>query len=255
LSELSAPLELLAIWKAKTTSDKTERGRAEQMDTVFVAQRRGQGKEAALLLAEMGLHEGVNVAFDRAGRTVKFGMVAFDINTERELPFDSEQLTDAQRQAYLSYWAQVDQDAALKAESEYLFWLATRHPVRNGYERHGGKHLPKAKFFSVVELCGRLRNWLEEAVDEDVVGDIGTYAGRTWLEASVPNLQGDAPPVPLRIHADTKAWGIANFLCFVARCGGPENLRASRVEGRIVLSGRNGQPQFESGRWFYFSQT
>jgi hypothetical protein len=80
LSEVSAPLELLAIWKAKTTSDKTERGRAEQMDTVFVAQRRGQGKEAALLLAEMGLHEGVNVAFDRAGRTVKFGMVAFDIN-------------------------------------------------------------------------------------------------------------------------------------------------------------------------------
>ena len=87
-----------------------------------------------------------------------------------------------------------------------------------------------------------------------MVGDIGTYGGRTWVEAAVPDLQtGD--PIPLQIHADSKAFGIANFLCFLARCGGPENVRATRVAGRIVLSGRNGQPEFESGRWFYFSQT
>lgn len=221
------------------------------METVFVAQRRGH--EDLLLLAEMGLHDEVNVAFDRDGREVRLGRVAFAEESERELPFDSDLLTPEQRLAYLFHWARREQTAAVSREIEQVWADARRHPVRHGLERRGGQHLARCRSSSVRELDTSLRAWLRVAVDEDVVGDIGTYAGQTWLEAPVPDARTGAP-IPLQIHADSKAGGVARFLCFVIRCGGPENVRATRDGGRLVLMGLDGQHQLESGQWFFFSQ-
>ncbi len=222
------------------------------MDTVFVARRKGH--EGLLLLVEMGLHDGANVAFDKAGKTVRFGLVAFVEESELELPFESNRLSDEQRRAFVSHWTRYEQTAAVGHEIELLLAVAQEHPVRHNLERHGGVHLPAGPASSLVELVRRLRNWLKVAKNEDVVGDIGTYGGRTWVVAEVPDMH-TGPRIPLEIHADSKAAGIARFLAFVIRCGGPENMRATRGGGRTVLMSRDGQAELESGQWFYFSQT
>lgn len=221
------------------------------METVFVAQRKVD--KALLLLVEMGLHDGVNVAFDGAGQAVRLGRVAFVDESDQELAFESDLLSDAQRVAYVSYWTGMDQTAAVEREIRELQELARLHPIRNNLDRHGGVYLPAGQFSSIAELANHLRDWLAAARDEDVVGDIGTYAGRTWVWAAVPDLNTRAT-IPLEIHADSKAFGIARFLSFVIRCGGPEHVRATRDGGRTVLVARDGQTELESGHWFYFSQ-
>jgi hypothetical protein len=220
------------------------------METVFAARRKGD--DALLLLAEMGLHDGANVAFDGDGRTVRLGGAGFVEEPDRELPFDSPLLSEEQRLAYVAHWARHEQTAAARGEVDKLLMFARRHPFRYNRERHGGVHLDAGPS-SIVELVRRLRTWLEVAEDEDVVGDIGKYAGRTWVQAVVPDTTGS--PIPLEIHADSRAVGIARFLAFVIRCGGPQNVTASRGGGRTVLKSRDGQVELDSGQYFYFSQT
>ncbi|RKH73129.1 hypothetical protein D7X96_03510 [Corallococcus interemptor] len=221
------------------------------MDPVFVA--RLNGSTDLLLLAELGLDEGSNVTFDNAGRQATVPRARFDAESEREMDLDSTELSDAQRTAYVAYWARRELAAGVENEVNQLLVHAKRHPFRHGMERRGGGSLQKGAY-ALESLTEMLRTWLMRDIHEGVVGEIGNYAGQSWLSSSVPDKDTGAP-VPFEVHADSRALGVALFLSFVSRCGGTSQVRARRSRGQTMLVSRDGEREFYSGRYFYFSQS
>lgn len=221
------------------------------MIRVHLAQLTGHSEN--LLLAEQGLVEGgSNVAFDAGGRQLAYEYRRFDSGSEREIAFDSHEITAEQRAAYDSYWEAQTRVETEHAEVDRLRNWAHRHPARAGDHRAGGRFLP-AGDFSLEELVVKLREWLRVAIDEDVVGYIGAFGGRTWLSSTVPDeVSGRA--IAFDVHADSRAVGVADFLCFVRQCGGVSHVRARREGDRLILTAAKDGTQFTSGEYFYWSQ-
>ncbi|WP_044890356.1 hypothetical protein [Myxococcus hansupus] len=206
-----------------------------------------------LLLAELGLDKGSNVTFDKDGKQATFSLAKFDAKSERELDLDSSELSDEQRAAYVAYWAQRDLSSVQSKEVKQLLAHAERHPFRHGIERQGGGSLQKGTY-SLGSLTRMLHTWLERDISEDVVGEIGSYGGAVWLRSSVPD-KDTGEPIPFEVHADSRAIGVALFLAFVSHCNGTNHIRARRSSGQIMLMSTDGEREFNSGRYFYFSQS
>lgn len=223
------------------------------MEKVFVV--KVKGKPGVMLLAELGLEDASNIVFDKDGRKKVYPYERFDIASEEEISLDSDALTPAQRESYAVYWSTgpgVDDD---DGELERLMTIAKRHPFRQGAERRGGNMFRKPSSCEFDLLTEYLLTWLEIAVDEDVIGNIGSYAGREWLYSSVPSARAWNEEIMFRVHADSRAVGVARFLAFVHSCGGARNVRAVRRGGRIwLVSHLDELNVFDSGSYFYFSQ-
>jgi hypothetical protein len=224
---------------------------AEVMEPAYIV--RVKGGSDLLLLAELGLDEVGNVTFDQDGKQAEFPLAKFDLESEREIDLDSSELSDAQRAAYVAYWARRELSAGLQNAVSQLLAQAKRHPFRHGVERLGGGFLQKGTF-ALELLTELLLAWLERATSEDVVGEIGRYAGAVWLSSAVPSVD-TGKPSPFEVHADSRALGVALFLAFVNRCGGPSHIRARRSGAQTILVSRDGEREFHSGRYFYFSQS
>jgi hypothetical protein len=218
------------------------------MESVYVVRLRG-GTDL-LLLAEIGLDEGDNVTFDMDGRQATFPRARF-AEPAREIDFDSAELADAQRAAYAAYWARRELAANQQNETNQLLTYAKRHPFRQGVERRGGGFLRKDTY-ALGQLTEMLHAWLERAVDEDVVGEIGGFGRAVWLRSFVPEVDTEVP-IPFGVHADTRAWGVARFLAFVSRCGGADHVRARRNDGETVLVSGDGEQTFSTVPYFYWS--
>jgi len=207
------------------------------------------GSTNVLLLAEEGLlEEDPNIAFDESGRVTRHDLVRFDRDSEREVESWSPDASDAQWQAYVEYWERMDRD--LDDPEDKLRRRAARHPVRHGVERFGGVFLPHGQY-AWADAVARLDAWLREAVREDVIGSIGTYAGQTWISTSVPALDGGT--ISIDIHSDTKAAGVAEFLIFVLKNGGPEGVRGTILNGQRTLVSADGTRVFDAS-YFYISR-
>ncbi|WP_157370718.1 hypothetical protein [Vulgatibacter incomptus] len=216
------------------------------MSTVYVAHLKGRAE--LLLLAEAGLDERSNVAFDPSGRTVTYGHARFDPSSEQEIDLDSPEITAVQRRAYERHIERDDRFAWVERVTKALEMAAAQHPFRQGADRFGGTFLPRG-FYSWVDTLEKLEGWLLSATEEDVVGDIGTYAGTPWIETSVPDENGTF--IGARINADTRARGVAPLLVFVKRCGGPGRVRAQRSGGTLRLRSVDGDEVFEGAEYLY----
>jgi hypothetical protein len=218
---------------------------------VYVAQLKN--KPELLLLAELGLLEGTtNLTFAADGTRASYPYPRFDVDSEREIPFDSSELSAPQRSAYEGYWKAKEQASTEEEEVNRLVTQAKRHPFRYDADRFGGRFLLDGDY-RLDEVVTRLAEWLRRATDEDVIGDIGTYGGRTWLCSRVPDVH-TGRPVPFDIHADSRAAGVADFLIFVRRCGGPDQLRMMRTGEKLVLVSARNADSLTSGGYFYWSQ-
>jgi len=212
------------------------------MEKVFVATL--MNSSSLLLLFEMGLDDRTNVAFDMEGRTLTLGGARFDPDSEREIELGSQEITDAQRRAY-SRFAQAD----LKNKAiEDLERFAALHPFRQDVERFGGEFLPQG-FYKWCDAIERLEAWLKQATNEDVIGNIGTFAGRAWIETFVPGIDGGL--IGVRFNTDTRAKGLKELLKFVKRCGGPEAVHGERVDGKVRLFSAEGASSFEGAEYLY----
>lgn len=219
------------------------------MESVYVV--RLKGGTDLLLLAELGLDEGGNVTFDKDGKQATYLQARFAAEFEREIDLDSAELPDAQRTAYVAYWVQRELSEGRQNEVNQLLTYAKRHPFRQGVERRGGGFLRKDTY-ALGQLIEMLHAWLERAVDEDVVGEIGGFGRAVWLRSFVPEVDTGAP-IPFGIHADARAWGVARFLAFVSRCGGASHVRARRNGGETALVSGDGEQTFSTVPYFYWS--
>jgi hypothetical protein len=210
-----------------------------------------KGLPDLLLLAEDGIVPGVNVAFGADGHTGRFAHVRFDSDSEREVDLGIDELTEAQRSAYDSYWRAMRDQEDLRRRKEQLDVWANRHPFRQGDDRIGGAFVSK-RFYEWPDAVARLERWLKEAIDEDVIGEIGSWGGKEWMQTIVPGIDGR--PMSIGIHADTRARGVADFLWFVERCGGPVRVRAKgMMDGPPRLTSEDGKRQFPgNSEYSYF---
>jgi len=219
------------------------------MESVYIV-RLKNGTDL-LLLAELGLDKGDNVTFDKEGRQATFPLARFVAESEREIDFASAELTDAQRAAYAEYWTRRELVAIRESEANQLLSYANRHPFRQGVERQGGRFLKKGSY-GMAQLTATLHAWLERAIDEDVIGEIGHFGLSSWLRSSVPEVDTGVP-IPFGVHADSRALGVAVFLAFVSRCGGASHVRARRNGGETIFVSDDGGQEFSTVRYFYWS--
>ncbi|MCP3100124.1 hypothetical protein LZ198_14705 [Myxococcus sp. K15C18031901] len=218
------------------------------MDSVYVVSLKGSNE--LLLLAEPGLTEGNNVTFDKNGRQASYLEPRFAADA-REINFESDELADLQRAAYAAYWARHESDAIQDGKIKKLWMLAKQHPVRQGEDRQGGTFLPM-DVYTLGQLTQLLWDWLDRAVDEDVVGEIGGFGRAVWLRSFVPEADTRVP-IPFGIHADTRALGVVRFLAFVSRCGGADHVRARWNSGEATLISEDGTQAFSTVPFFYWS--
>ncbi len=212
-----------------------------------------KGRPDIFLLAEEELLDSeTNTAFNGAGTAGQFRSKQFDPGSVREIDREAQEVTAAQWQAYDRHWAAVESDEIRQRLEAH----AKQHPFRQGAERFGGVFLPKGPY-EWTKLVSRLEAWLKNAKDEDVIGDIGTYAGKDWVTTTVPTVpELITGPMAVGIHADTRALGVASFLAFVERCGGPAHVCARRTAGPPILTSEDGNEEFPRSpgpAYFYMS--
>lgn len=200
-----------------------------------------------LLLAEPGLLDGPNVVFRADGRTAGFGHHLFNAESEREIDLDSQELTDAQRQAYNRHSLALERAEQQRKTAETLRTYAARHPFRPREECFGGEYLPEGQY-AWEDTVGRLEDWLRHAPDEDVIGHIGNYGRRVWLKTALP--RPGAGVMKVGVNTDTRAEGVASFLIFVDRCGGPAQVRAQRTDGPPILLSADGALNFSASHFY-----
>ncbi|RKH63750.1 hypothetical protein [Corallococcus aberystwythensis] len=216
----------------------------------FVA--RLKGRSELFLLAEPGLLEGAaNTAFNPAGRCLEIAYERFAAELEEEIELDSGDLTAEQRAAFTEYWQEMEAKARRRQTAEVLQAHASKHPVRYDAERRGGVFL-REDTYPWADAIARLDEWLRHAADEDVIGDIGTYARKAWIKTSLPGRDGEL--IGLQINADTRAEPVARFLAFVDGCGGYASVRAERTGREIIFWSADGTEHFGSTDFYCYER-